>query len=289
MRTSILTLLFLSACLSTSPEADSDASPSTAPTADADADADNGSINLFGGRSGSDAPIVGRDGSVEPTDGGSVDAGSTTDAPDATVDSSDAASQATCYLFADTFDRPDGPVGDAEYPAGATWPEQVMVLWPTISLVPSGYVIANGKLVAPEAKASLEVALPESSGNDIRVRWAVRPGSQLVEVHLKGNGSLVLETGITTIASASGMGEFYVNDTYYLTVDPTGKYYVEIVIQGSTISGSLSTGAYASEGGVEVVAHTPRDIGSFTYDAVSVFLGNGASLDEVFIEKYPCP
>ena len=274
-------------------------------------------LNLFGGKGGDGTTglVDGGGGSgAGPDGGGSSGAGGThADASTTTPDGSaaDASSggcspacntpyevcgmggkcEATCYLFADTFERPDGPVGDAEYPSGVTWTErQKSVALPDggVGLESSDYAIKDGELTVGAAKGTyFDAVLPESrvAGDGTRIRFAGRAGTNALNVVLSDPTDAVVWNNLSSTRFQAGMADVD------FPVDSTTLYFIEVLVQGDVISWTIGVDDYVSEGGTQVVAApaTVHDSTLGAYDRVRVPLGDGAALDEVFVEKYPCP
>jgi hypothetical protein len=292
MRTTLSLTLLLTACLSTSPD-------DAVNTPDADASVDEiDNLHLAGGRGGSspDAPdsSVPPDGSVPPPpDGGVPPDGSVPPDADVPPDSSvpqDGGGFSACTLFADTFNRPNGSVGDAEHPSGVTWKErEKAVTLPDggVGWESSEYAIEDGELAVGLQKGTyFDAVLPgsRSSGDGTRLRFAGRVGPDGLNVNfLVGGNTPTVDVWLKT-------DELRASYKAVFTADPETEYFVEALVQGDTIFATAGVDGYVSEGGTEV-AKTPVATGLYfgPYDRVSIFLRDGATLDEVFVEKYPCP
>ena len=285
MRTTLSLTLILSACLSTSPDKHPNRQDADASTED------NGSLNLVGGHGGSPpVPDGATDGAVapdaEPEDGGVVSQDGEIVLPDGGTVSPDSGVVSDCTLFADTFERPNGDVGDAEYPSGVTWAEHAQ---PMMGL--SEYAILDGRLKVATGKwSSLDATLPERlpSADGVRARFAAKTAPVV------GSGVYVQFMDGTTesVRVALVPGEFQVVENHSTTfsTDPSIEYFVEMDIDQRYVTATVTTGGYASDGGTEAakIKGTLAALAVGAYDRVRVTLGDGATLDEVFVEKYPC-
>jgi len=256
-----------------------------------------GNVSLWGGggRAGGGSPPV-----VLPSEDGGVDAAQShaQDAADAAEPDAcpcDADYEAcsggqcrSCTVIADTFERPDADeVGAAEYPAGSTWrtvmdqPDDPAVygvrdgalvrLDPGLAILSySAAVIDQGETLSAfrlrmSTTGWLDVALNASEGG---LHDALRANATSLSIELCDGSDCV-----------HGPGATYGNI----------ELFHEVVLDGTTLTGTTAEGTYASEGGSVKVTVT-REVTSIGSGRLTMIYIDGSigHLTGLSLERYPC-